>query len=54
MKWDGRVLDVKDECCGGCVGVRDKGVGPEELHVGGRNEMLDVSDVWLVGANAWC
>ncbi len=35
---------VKDDCCGGCVGVSDKGVGPGERHLGGRNEMLDVSD----------
>ena len=45
---------MKDECCGGCGGVRDKGVGPEELQVDGRNEVLDVSDGWLVGANAGC
>ncbi len=39
---------MKDDCYGGGVGVRDKGVGPEEWQVGGRNEMLDVSDGWLV------
>ena len=40
---------MKDECCGGCVGVRDKGVGPEELQIGGRNGMLDLSVYrWLV------
>ncbi len=36
------------------VGVSDKGIGPEEWQVGGRNDMLDVSDGWLVGANAGC
>ena len=48
------MLDVKDECCGGCVGMSDKGVGPGKWQVGGRNEMLDGSDDWLVGAYAGC
>ncbi len=31
------MLGVKDDCC-----------GPKEWLIGGRNEMLDVSDGWLV------
>ena len=32
------MLGVKDDCCGGCEGMSDKGVGPEEWQAGGRNE----------------
>ncbi len=39
--------------CGGSGG-RDKGVGPDEWQVGDRKEMLNMSDGWLVGANAGC
>ncbi len=39
---------MKNDCCGGYVGVRDKNVGHEELQVGGRNEMFGVSDGLLV------
>ena len=44
----------EDDCCGGCVDMSDKGVGPEQWQVGGRNEMLDGSDDWLVGAYDGC
>ncbi len=30
------------------LGVRDDYCGPEEWQVSGRNEMLDMSDGWLV------
>ncbi len=42
------MLSVKDDCCGGCLGVSDMGFGLEEWQLGGRNEMLDASDGWLV------